>query len=359
MTQTTSHAVGTTATVRFTDDSGATWLDLAGSSVRIEVQEQSRTRGSSPTLSGGMHVLGVGKRELQDVVITALYTPTSTEAFRRTVDAYTFRRTTTVTWETVGTGAITTATGRITAYTWPSALSDDASPLPIRLVLTTPTLTTSDPFRALLQANATYAWLGDDLPTILDGLSSLTAWTWPDVVAGEEMTPITTQSLDQRISAVNDFPAYDSGVGGVNGVRCAGLTLAAPFAIVHVATRRDEAFPATLSGSVDWTLGTVSTDQASLYEGAFFVLNVPFANDETAVFTAVLNGASSSLQKNTATPEVDVVGGGIATALGINAIATGSAGPGRFNHALVAVVAGDNYLARAALIRDAAIARYL
>lgn len=140
MAQTTSHMTGVNCPVELTVNDGTSWTNISGSAVRVEVQEQSRTRGSSPTLEGDTHVLGVGKREPHDIIINALYTTSSTEAHALLRAAYENSTAVQVRWSPEGGlsgDQRFTAAGYVTGYTYPSALSDDANPLPVRAVIFT------------------------------------------------------------------------------------------------------------------------------------------------------------------------------------------------------------------------------
>lgn len=204
---------------------------------------------------------------------------------------------------------------------------------------------------ALLRANATYAWEG----------SQATLSAWPDLVSGVNAAPAGSGTvlgtLNGRVCPVFNGSGY---------YRTAAFTSAItqPASMVIV-QHRTSGFNGTTSMNVVGGVGDWPWTIYHYYEfagvsgaggmraGAAFSVGVAIGTD-ACVLRCEINGASSALFKDGAQLGLTGnIGAGSMAGLTIGASHTGS-NPFYGSVALVALVGGANYVARAATIAAAA-----
>lgn len=201
--------------------------------------------------------------------------------------------------------------------------------------------------RDVLIANATYAWF-EDLP----GSGNVGSWT--DIVAGEVASMVGTAS-GVVVSTLNSKPAvlFNATANFATAAFAAGA-ISQPHIILsvfdwNIATSFRYVHDGT-GGSNRAALVREGTPRAMLNGGVALVADNDFTQDPSyAVCT--LNGASSSLNLN----GVVKTGNAGANTLPGMTIGALSGNTNRFSGtiALIAVVSGANYVARAATILSA------
>jgi len=210
--------------------------------------------------------------------------------------------------------------------------------------------------RSLLLANATHAWLGDDLPAS-GGIAA-----WPAVVGGADATQATSGSRP-TVGALNSQRAalFD---GADDWLATGALaTIAQPAVVISVSRRTGSLGPLQIIHD-----GISSSNRMSaghnVNDGALYLLAgsqqvSAVVDDQPLVLAATYDGASSSLRRNGVAILSGVdAGGHTVTGVTIGAAFLGVAGFFTGEIALVVVVAGANYVARAAVIEAAARASY-
>lgn len=253
-------------------------------------------------------------------------------------------------WTSVGTPATasysnTGLTGNTTYYYLVKAVDAGGTSEPSSTV----NATTPPTFAQILLANATYAWLGSD--ATLSG--------WQDLVAGVNAAPggsgTTLGTLNGRACPVLNASGWCK-------TSAFASAISQPYTIVSVSQRTDalsldryicDGIGASNRGAV---LHLNSNSSLSIFAGT--VLGTAGTNSTAAsVVVSTFNGASSSIVRNGSSIASGNAGAQTLTGLEIGARndnTLGFIGP----IALVAIISGTNYAARAATIAAAARTYY-
>lgn len=81
MAQTTNSVPLACGQLELSTNSCAAWTDISGETQSVGGAEQSRMSGEAYTLDGDTAIVGGGKREPMELVVTIVYTETDTEAY--------------------------------------------------------------------------------------------------------------------------------------------------------------------------------------------------------------------------------------------------------------------------------------
>lgn len=147
MAQTTTQLSGVDCMIEYSPD-GSTYIDISGSTNKVDVGPQDRNVGAQFTFDGDGAVLTYGKRQPIDITVTAIYTETATtEAFEvlrarhETADgaAVYFR------WAPIGTGTgkneYNTGLAKLASFQYPPVDAGSGDPIVVTFTIRTGNLT--------------------------------------------------------------------------------------------------------------------------------------------------------------------------------------------------------------------------
>lgn len=147
MAQTTTQLSAVDALIEYSSDN-STWVDISGSTNKLDIGPQDRAVGFAFTFDGDGAVLTNGKRQPIDITVTAIYTETaSTEAFevlraRHETEngAVVYLR-----WAPIGTGTgkneYNTGAGKLKSFQYPPVDAASGDPILVTFTITASNLT--------------------------------------------------------------------------------------------------------------------------------------------------------------------------------------------------------------------------
>jgi len=147
MAQTTTQTSAVDCLIEYAPD-GATWVDLSGSTNKVDIGPQDRNVGAAFTFDGDGAVLTYGKRQPVDITFTIIYSETATtegfevlRARHETVDgaAVYFR------WAPIGTGTgkneYNTGSAKLKSFQYPPVDANSGDPIITTFTVTAALLT--------------------------------------------------------------------------------------------------------------------------------------------------------------------------------------------------------------------------
>ena len=133
MAQTTGGMSITDGDIEVAAQGTGVWVNISGSANSVDAPEQARTVAEDYTLDGDTAIITTGKREPMDIVVTALYTESSTETWETMRPWFQTGSRVDLRWSPQGIGAATrnvfTALNvPITKLTYPGLTASEANP---------------------------------------------------------------------------------------------------------------------------------------------------------------------------------------------------------------------------------------
>lgn len=133
MAQTTTALSGAAGKLEIRIGGTGSYTDISGSSQSIDVPEMTLVTGEAYTLLGDTAILTYGKKEPVEIVVNAVYTETTTEAYMTLLGAWEAGSTVELKWtpdgSVSGADTYTTSLGRITKAQLPAPKADSAGPI--------------------------------------------------------------------------------------------------------------------------------------------------------------------------------------------------------------------------------------